>query len=202
MGYECRQLQNYTSYSWNSRTTTKNSRVANARRQTVPSHIISKTLRTLSGAKLHRQSMQDNKLGDDKKEWDHRMFGANWRSSDMNDASRQIEKLTSTWPWQGVEQWPDTWDKATGTERRWVKTKFAVFLLSTEWKNKEPMKTFLSRCGAWNGGSNPSLFTEQAFRPCRQRNTQTRGKQTGNETRRHQLTLNDKQTLLSLMTLA
>lgn len=76
------------------------------------------------------------------------------------------------------------------------------FSLINRVKNKEPMKTFLSRCGAWNGGSNPSLFTEQAFRPCRQRNTQTRGKQTGNETRRHQLTLNDKQTLLSLMTLA
>lgn len=147
MGYECRQLQNYTSCSWNSRTTTKNSRVANARRQTVPSHIISKTLRTLSGAKLHRQSMQDNKLGDDKKEWDHRMFGANWRSSDMNDASRQIEKLTSTWPWQGVEQWPDTWDKATGTEGRWAKTKFAVFLLSTEWKTKSQWRHFFRDVG-------------------------------------------------------
>lgn len=201
MGYECRQLQNYTSYSWNSRTTTKNSRVANARRQTVPSHIISKTLRTLSGAKLHRQSMQDNKLGDDKKERDHRMLGANWRSSDMNDASRQIEKLTSTWPWQGVEQWPDTWD----SHRHWramSRNEICRFSFINRVKDKEPMKTFLSRCGAWNGGSNPSLFTEQAFWPCRQRNTQTRGKQTGNETRRHQLTLNDKQTLLSLMTLA
>lgn len=32
-----------------------------------PSHIIAYNLRTLGGAKLHRQSMQDNKLNNDKK---------------------------------------------------------------------------------------------------------------------------------------
>lgn len=76
--------------------------------------------------------MQDNKLGDDKKKWDHGMFGANWRSSDMEDANKQIETRESTRPWLGGEQWSDTRDKATGTEGRCVKTKFAVFLLSTE----------------------------------------------------------------------
>lgn len=45
----------------------ENSRVRERLMEMGPSHIIAYNLRTLGGAKLHRQSMQDNKLGNDKK---------------------------------------------------------------------------------------------------------------------------------------
>lgn len=203
MGYDCHHLQNYTSYSWHPGATIKNSRVANARWRTVPFRIASKNLRTFISAELHRQSMQDNKLGDDKKKWDHGMLGANWRSSDMEDANKQIEPRESTRPWLGGEQWSDTWDKPQALKGNASEWNLLLFFYQLRANNRKPMKILLSRWGVWNAGSNPSLLTEQAFRPCRQRNTQTRGKQTRNETRLHQVTLNDKQTtLLSLMTLA
>lgn len=116
------------------------------------------------------------------------MFGAIRWSSGTEDANRQQRQAKANGHGKegNNDQTTETKPQALRGKQR-VKMKSAIFRLSHR-KEKQRANEEIS----FETGGLECRFqspAEQAFRPCRQRNTQARGKQMGNETRWHQLTL-------------